>query len=406
MAEFSENYLKIIPSLHLSADADPVRVSACAAACEDRGADAFLILFETDVAENPENYFRVIRECSRAVDIPIYAHARYFKLEDVKKLLYAGAAYCVFYGTVEDDMRMYSEAMLRFGTDRCACLQAPQEEVLSVDEEVTPVVQYWVETSVNSDIPMLLNEGGAVDLLALDIDLTDADNDYFAVKSALAECGISVDLFRSAVDPAEFHWDDKGLIPVIVQDDKTDEVLMMAYMNEESYRLTCETGRMTYFSRSRQSLWVKGETSGHFQYVRSLSLDCDADTILARVRQIGAACHTGNRSCFFTSLVRRSGMHPNPEKVLEDVYAVIKDRKEHPKEGSYTNYLFDKGVDKICKKIGEEATEIVIAAKNPDPEEIIYESADFLYHLMVLMADKGLTWDDILDELSKRESAK
>ena len=118
MAEFSENYLKIIPSLHLSADADPVRVSACAAACEDRGADAFLILFETDVAENPENYFRVIRECSRAVDIPIYAHARYFKLEDVKKLLYAGAAYCVFYGTVEDDMRMYSEAMLRFGTDR------------------------------------------------------------------------------------------------------------------------------------------------------------------------------------------------------------------------------------------------------------------------------------------------
>ena len=253
---------------------------------------------------------------------------------------------------------------------------------------------------------MLLNENRDAELLVLDIDPADTDNDYYAVKAALAENGIGVDLFVSAVDPAEFHWDEKGLIPVIVQDDKTDEVLMMAYMNEESYRLTCETGRMTYYSRSRQSLWVKGETSGHFQYVRSMSLDCDADTILARVRQIGAACHTGNRSCFFTPLVKRTGMHPNPEKVLEDVYAVIRDRKEHPKEGSYTNYLFDKGVDKICKKIGEEATEIVIAAKNPDPEEIIYESADFLYHLMVLMADKGVTWDDILDELSKRESAK
>ena len=402
----ADNYLKIMPTLCASFGTDADAVASCASACEDRGADAILILFDTDVQENPEDYFRIVRECARAVDIPVYAHAAYFKLEDVKKLLYAGAAYCVFFGTDEEDMRMYSEAMLRFGAERCACLLALHEEALPADAELTPVTQVFVETSVNSDIPMLLNEGGAVDMLALDIGIADEDNDYYAIKSALAECGLDVDLFRSAVDPSEFRWDEKGLLPVIVQDDKTDEVLMMAYMNEESYRITCETGRMTYYSRSRQSLWVKGETSGHYQYVRSMTLDCDADTILARVRQVGAACHTGNRSCFFTPLVRRTGMHPNPEKVLKDVYAVIKDRKEHPREGSYTNYLFEKGVDKICKKIGEEATEIIIAAKNPDPEEIIYESADFLYHLMVLMADKGVTWDDILDELSKRESAK
>ncbi|MBQ1331401.1 MAG: bifunctional phosphoribosyl-AMP cyclohydrolase/phosphoribosyl-ATP diphosphatase HisIE [Lachnospiraceae bacterium] len=402
----SERLLKIVPAVSVPMSADPQALAACAAACEDRGADGFMLRFETDVRENPEEFFKAVRECARTVDIPVYAHARYFKLEDVKKLLYAGASYCVFFGADEEGMHVYPEALLRFGADRCACLLSPSDELRTEDNDVIPVTQIFVNASVHCDIPMLLNENRDAELLVLDIDPADTDNDYYAVKAALAENGIEVDLFVSAVDPAEFHWDEKGLIPVIVQDDKTDEVLMMAYMNEESYRLTCETGRMTYYSRSRQSLWVKGETSGHFQYVRSMSLDCDADTILARVRQIGAACHTGNRSCFFTPLVKRTGMHPNPEKVLEDVYAVIRDRKEHPKEGSYTNYLFDKGVDKICKKIGEEATEIVIAAKNPDPEEIIYESADFLYHLMVLMADKGVTWDDILDELSKRESAK
>ena len=140
---------------------------------------------------------------------------------------------------------------------------------------------------------------------------------------------------------------------------------MMAYMNEESFQATLASGRMTYFSRSRQKLWLKGETSGHFQYVKSLKIDCDNDTILAAVKQVGAACHTGSRS-------------------------------------SYTNYLFDKGIDKILKKLGEEATEIVIAAKNPNPEEIKYEISDFLYHMMVLMADRGITWEEITEELANR----
>ena len=173
-------------------------------------------------------------------------------------------------------------------------------------------------------------------------------------------------------------------------------------MNQEAFEKTVKTGRMTYFSRSSQSLWTKGETSGHFQYVKSLTIDCDKDTLLAKVDQVGAACHTGNPTCFFNEIVKREYVEKNPLKVLEDVYEIILDRKAHPKEGSYTNYLFDKGIDKILKKVGEEATEIVIAAKNPDPEEVKYEISDFLYHMMVLMAERGVTWEDITQELSQR----
>jgi phosphoribosyl-ATP pyrophosphohydrolase/phosphoribosyl-AMP cyclohydrolase len=193
-----------------------------------------------------------------------------------------------------------------------------------------------------------------------------------------------------------------GLVPVIVQDVHSRAVLMLAYMNEESLRMTIDTGRATYYSRSRQELWIKGMTSGHIQYVKSLTADCDYDTILAKVSQIGAACHTGNRSCFYRNLVSTEYAETNPLKVFNDVMNVIEDRKQHPKEGSYTNYLFDKGIDKILKKCGEEATEIIIAAKNPDPEEIKYEISDFLYHVMVLMVLRGVTWEDIVKELANR----
>jgi len=173
-------------------------------------------------------------------------------------------------------------------------------------------------------------------------------------------------------------------------------------MNEEAYLTTLRTGKMTYYSRSRKELWVKGLTSGHFQYVKGLSVDCDNDTLLAKVYQVGAACHTGNYSCFYRDLVPMDAEEGNPLTVFEKVYDVIKDRKINPKEGSYTNYLFEKGTDKILKKLGEEATEIVIAAKNDDTDEITYEISDFLYHMMVLMAEKGISWEEITRELSNR----
>lgn len=222
------------------------------------------------------------------------------------------------------------------------------------------------------------------------------------LKQELKARGVGVETFEAAYSWEELKTNSDGLVPVVAQDYKTREVLMVAYMNREAYEKTLSTGRMTYYSRSRQSLWLKGETSGHFQYVKSLKLDCDNDTILALVSQVGAACHTGARSCFFKTIAEKEHKSSNPLKVFEDVYQVIQDRKENPKEGSYTNYLFDKGLDKILKKLGEECTEIVIASKNPNPEEIKYEISDFLYHMMVLMAQKGISWEDITEELMNR----
>ena len=232
--------------------------------------------------------------------------------------------------------------------------------------------------------------------------ISQREMDFNAFKGICAKEGIKMTSFESLMDFSEFKLNSDGLLPVVVQDFKTNEVLMMAYMDEEAFENTVKTGRMTYYSRSRKSQWVKGETSGHFQYVRTLTIDCDKDTLLAKVEQIGAACHTGNRTCFYQPIVGNDYDAKNPLQIFENVYQTIMDRKEHPKEGSYTNYLFEKGLDKILKKVGEEATEIVIAAKNPNPEEIKYEISDFLYHVMVLMAEKNVTWEDITKELAER----
>ena len=232
--------------------------------------------------------------------------------------------------------------------------------------------------------------------------INDTKTDIMKLKTEFAASGICMDNFAPALKWSDFKLNSDGMVPVVVQDYRTDEVLMVAYMNEEAFNTTISSGKMTYYSRSRKALWMKGETSGHIQYVKSLTADCDFDTILAKVSQVGVACHTGAPSCFFNEIVKKEYAEKNPLQVFEDVYSIIADRKIHPKEGSYTNYLFDKGIDKILKKVGEEATEIVIAAKNPEPEEIIYEISDFLYHAMVLMVEKGVTWEDVTQELAQR----
>lgn len=209
-------------------------------------------------------------------------------------------------------------------------------------------------------------------------------------------------------------FDDKGLIPVIAQDYKTNEVLMMAYMNKEALEKSVESGMAHYWSRSRRKIWLKGETSGHFQYIKSMRTDCDSDALLIKVEQVEAACHTGHYSCFYRELdgncLKETSEKVSDAKkaccnkadILQELYDVISDRKANPKEGSYTNYLFEKGLDKILKKIGEEAAEVIIAAKNKNNNEIKYEIADLCYHLFVLMAERGLKPDDIYDELKRR----
>lgn len=187
------------------------------------------------------------------------------------------------------------------------------------------------------------------------------------------------------------------LIPAIVQDYQTNEVLMLAYVNEEAYQRMLETNQTCFYSRSRQELWHKGETSGHFQNIKGMYLDCDLDTLLILVEQIGAACHTGAYSCFFNEVIEYD--HTNIFRSLEKL---IQDRKVHPVEKSYTNYLLDQGVDKICKKVGEEASETIIAAKNNDKDELVGEISDLFYHVFVLMNNQGISLDDIETKLKKR----
>lgn len=197
-------------------------------------------------------------------------------------------------------------------------------------------------------------------------------------------------------------FDEKGLVPTITQDINTKEVLMLAYMDKLALRKTFEEKIAYYYSRSRKKLWKKGETSGNIQKVKELSYDCDGDTILLKVEQIGVACHTGNYSCFFNKVIEGELKFNTIESTLEKLYAVIKNRKNNPKENSYTNYLFNEGLDKILKKIGEESSEVIISAKNTDKNEIIYEISDLIYHTLVLMIDKGVKLNDIKNELENR----
>ncbi len=203
------------------------------------------------------------------------------------------------------------------------------------------------------------------------------------------------------MDTSKIKFDEKGLVPVVVQDVKTNAVLMLAYMSEESIAKTQETGNMVYFSRSRQKLWMKGETSGHIQTLHELKIDCDGDTLLAMVSQKGPACHTGAYSCFFDTL-HGSADYSGGYAVIDELFGVIEDRKANPKEGSYTNYLFDNGIDKILKKVGEESAEVIIAAKNGVADEIRLESADLLYHLLVMLSERGLKPSEVFAELEKR----
>ena len=191
----------------------------------------------------------------------------------------------------------------------------------------------------------------------------------------------------------------EGLIPAIVQDFHTGQVLMLAYVNQQSYDIMLKEGRTCFWSRSRSELWKKGDTSGNIQYIKNMSLDCDSDTLLIQVEQTGSgACHTGQYSCF--------GIESGEFNIINEVYAQIKDRKENPREKSYTNYLFDSGIDKVCKKVAEEAVETIIAAKNGNREDLTAEVGDLAYHLLVLMFMQGLTPSDARGLLVKRHEVK
>ena len=201
------------------------------------------------------------------------------------------------------------------------------------------------------------------------------------------------------VDMNELKFDEKGLIPAIVVDDDTDKVLTVAYMNKESLAISMEKGLTCFWSRSRQELWLKGETSGNYQHIVSITADCDGDALVVVVEKDGPACHKGTDSCFNAPVWESE---ERQEFSLQGLYEMLVGRNETRPEGSYTTYLFEKGIDKILKKVGEESTEVIIAAKAEDKAETVYEIADLAYHVMVLMVNQGITLEDIHKELASR----
>lgn len=403
----------------------PANVGNLALKYSCEGADGLFIYNYTGDEKSREEFLLSARKIEKQIDIPFFIGIYVNRFEDAKKALYTGASKLVIRKALLPEEDEINEITARFGKDKLAIeidMKADFHNAVQLDQyydmgigtvvlKHIDITEAFREAVLGTKMHVLVRDGLIRNDLAelLSFESAEAvitnyfeDKDIYKAKRAVKRQGIDVPLFESLIDFSEFKLSDNGLVPVVIQDYRTSEVLMMAYMNEESYNKTIETGRMTYFSRSRQELWIKGETSGHYQYVKSLMLDCDNDTILARVHQAGAACHTGSYSCFFKKLAEKDYIETNPLKILEEDYNIIVNRKNNPKEGSYTNYLFDKGIDKILKKCGEEASEIIIAAKNEGGEELKYEIADFLYHMMVLMAECGLDWEDITRELANR----
>ena len=348
-------------------------VIALAKYYSDHGADELLVFDLSTSDDEHEEAIDLMRRINRLIRIPMVAGGNIKRQEDVKKILYAGAKRAMLNFSKPDSAKAVEEAAKRFGKEKIAVSLNDFDALFKhqhlIDEYSSEIV-FMHRLDLNSvmdvtDIPCvivtdtlekpelfkILKCPGVKGLSGKYV--SQPDMDFVEFKKECSDEGIQMTSFESIMEFSQFKTNEQGLIPVIVQHYKTREVLMLAYMNEESFDQTIKTGKMTYFSRSRQKLWVKGETSGHFQYVKSLTIDCDYDTLLAKVDQVGAACHTGNPTCFFQHLAGTEYNEANPLEVFEIIYNTVVDRKENPKEGSYTNYLFDKGIDKILKKIGE-----------------------------------------------------
>lgn len=428
-----KQFKKLIPGIYLYKeqavrdlkDHEVISTSPAALAAEyDNGyTDALMIFDLSDTDREQEAHNDLIREICGKVRIPVIAAGRVRRMEDVKKFLYAGCAMACLNLSKETNAQIAAEVADKFGADKIAACFTNADQI----EKYGPLLADNVSLYIYVGEGPLQDPGEIVSGIPVIAQITGNDcvketlarawihgvtgtgvnkriGKLAYVRNKLDASGIPVKIRKAAYKWEEFKLGPDGLLPVVVQESSTDQVLMVAYMNREAYEMTVATARMTYWSRSRGEIWVKGLTSGHFQYVHSLTADCDMDTLLAKVEQIGAACHTGSHSCFFNKVLEEEGKEEfNPQTVLLRDYQTIIDRRDHPRKGSYTNYLFDKGLDKMLKKLGEESAEIIIAAKNPNPNEIVYEISDYLYHMMVVMAEKGISWEEVTQELARRQ---
>lgn len=388
----------------------------------DSGIDKIIIFdLSTDDEEHEKNV-HTIQNINRNIELKVCAGGSINRIEDVRKLLYAGCVQVIFNASKSSSLELANEASQIFGKDRILLSINNVDYIFKHREEIEDTFHELLvlDPDILDALENLTSTPSVVMLPELDYDLiqktlsretvrgiagdfiNEPDTDIMELKTKISEYGIKMDNFAPDLKWSDFKLNSDGMVPVIVQDCRTEEVLMLAYMNEEAFNTTITSGKMTYFSRSRQELWTKGLTSGHIQYVKSLTADCDYDTILAKVSQVGAACHTGNKTCFFNNIVKKEYVEKNPLRVLESVYNVILDRKKNPIPGSYTNSIMDQGLNGILKKISAETIELILAAKDGDNEDLKFEIADFIYHCMLLMVEEDITWDEIAKELSQR----
>ncbi len=388
----------------------------------DSGIDKIIVFdLSNELNEHMVN-IRTIKNINRNLAIRVCAGGNINSIDDIKELWYAGCSQIIINGSKPTSIQLAKEASQRFGKDRILISldnvdfifkqQLTLEEhfhelfllninMIDAIENLTniPYIVYVPEEKEDSIYSILKRE--KVRGIASEF-INNLDTDIMQLKSRLSNQGIKMDNFESSLKWTDLKLNSDGMIPVIVQDYLTDEVLMLAYMNEEAFNTTINIGKMTYYSRSRNELWTKGLTSGHIQYVKSLTADCDFDTILAKVSQVGVACHTGNKTCFFNNIVKKDYIERNPLKGLESSYNTIIDKKNNPQDDSYSNDLFAKGIDGLLRKINEECTDIILATKNHDKDAIKYQISDLMYYSMHLMIEYGITWEEITTELAQR----
>ncbi|SER62710.1 bifunctional phosphoribosyl-AMP cyclohydrolase/phosphoribosyl-ATP diphosphatase HisIE [Lachnobacterium bovis] len=388
----------------------------------DNGFDKIIILdiFENEIEQ--EKNIRVIKQVNKQIDIKVCAGNTQTQLSDVKKYLYAGCVEVIFNGQKPISLNAAIEASKNYSKDIVVVAANSVDfifkqkdimnrcfhEVIIKNKELIELVENTIsipyivcvgEIEVDYIVRILRHEN----VRGICVDYTySKELDVMKLKNQLVQNNIRMDNYEP-----ELHWDDlkknsDKMVPVIVQDYRNDEVLMLAYMNKEAFNATIASGKMTYWSRSRNELWVKGETSGHFQYVKSLTADCDFDTILAKVSQIGAACHTGNRTCFFNNIIKKEYVEKSPIRALDSIYKSIKDFRDNASDRVENELLLDSGTDEILQNVGEKFINILLSYKSIDETNFKIEMSDFLCKIMILMVEKGVTWEDIIKEMSSK----
>lgn len=388
----------------------------------DSGIDKIIFYDLSETPKEQDNTITKIRELNRIFEIPVYGAGNIHNLKDIKNLLYSGCQKVILNSSDPDNLKLIEEAKLRYGIDKLSIslekvdvlfkqkdmLEKTFDEIFVLDESIIDAITNLTEIpftplltsmDISDYIEILKKEtcngiGGEL--------LNNMKTDVMILKNKLSSYGLNMNTFESKLSWSEFNLDENGLIAVIAQDYSTSEVLTFGYMDEKAFQDTIKSGKMNYYNIRTGETLMKGEESEQFQYVKSLTVDCHKKAILAKISQIGVSCHTGNYSCFFDQIVRKDYLEKNTFKVFENVYNVINDRRKNPKEGSYTNYLYEQGMDEVLKKIWSEIGDLILEAKNGDSESMRSEITDLIYHLMVLMNDNDLRWEDITAELIQR----